>query len=486
MKRPNILFILTDDHAAHAISAYGSRVNQTPQLDRIAERGVRFDNCFCTNSICTPSRASILTGQHTHVCGVRTLAETLDNRHDPQLQRVLKKAGYRTAIFGKWHLGHGDQPAGYNADPNGFDDWAVFPGQGDYYDPTWHIGTHDGENSIRTGTLKTPGYATDLVTDMSLRWLDRWQKEAGDDQPFLLCVHHKAPHRWWQPGPQEKDLFADTVFAEPETLWDDYAGRPAAAAARMRIDRDMNHNDVKGNPPPGITPRERKLWYYNEYMRSYLRCVAGVDRNVGRVLDHLDQTGLADDTIVVYTSDQGFFLGDHGWYDKRFMYEESFNMPLLVRYPCELKPGTVIDSMMTNVDFAPTLLDFVGVPIPEQMQGKSARQVMLGNPPADWQESVYYRYWMDAERTHHSSAHYGVRTRTHKLIHYYCKPLDCAGAGDINTGVDPYWELFDLTADPQECHNIHGQPGTEKITRDLMAELSRLQKQFGDKPEHAA
>ncbi len=483
MSRPNIIFIMSDDHAAHAISAYGSKINQTPEIDRLATGGLRCDDCYCTNPICTPSRASILTGQHTHVCGVRTLQESLDNRHDPQVQRVLKSAGYRTAIFGKWHLGHGEQTGGTSADPNWFDDWTVLPGQGDYYNPEFHTGSHDGERSVRFGTLQTEGYVTDLITDMSLQWLERHCAERGDE-PFFLCVHHKAPHRPWEPGPREASLYEGETIAGPATLWDDYATRPAAAAARMRIDRDLTGRDVKAEPPAGLSPRERKLWYYDRYIKDYLRCVAGIDRNVGRLLDTLDMLGMTDDTIVAYTSDQGFFLGDHGWYDKRFIYEHSFNMPLLVRYPRAIPAGSTSDAMLTNVDFAPTLLDFAGVDVPPAMQGRSAKGVMTGEVPDDWPQSVYYRYWMDSERAHHTTSHYGVRTRTHKLIYFYADPLDCAGAGQVNIGVEPYWELFDLTADPDELTNIYGQPGSERVTAELKAELDRLQRQFNDMPMH--
>lgn len=484
--RPNIVLILSDDHAAHAISAYGSKINQTPNLDRIAAAGVRCDSAYCTNSICTPSRASILTGQHTHVCGVRTLVETLDNKHDPQVQKLLKDAGYRTAIFGKWHLGHGDRPDGTNADPAGFDDWAVLPGQGDYFDPSFHVGTSDRDNAHRHGTLKTEGYVTDLTTDMALNWLERHASgtHANFDDPFFLCIHHKAPHRPWVPGPQETELYQGQSLPEPETLWDDYATRPAAAAARMRIDRDLTYHDVKANPPHGLSPRDRKLWYYDRYIKDYLRCVAGIDRNVGRVLDDLERRGLTDNTIVVYTSDQGFFLGDHGWYDKRFIYEHSFRMPLLISHPLSLPAGATTHELLTNVDFAPTLLDLAGLEIPDAMQGSSAKAVLEGQPPEGWQQSVYYRYWMDSERTHHTTSHYGVRTRTHKLVYFYADPLDAQGAGLVNVGVDPYWELFDLTADPDELINLYGRPGTEALTAELTGELDRLQQRFRDVPQH--
>jgi arylsulfatase A-like enzyme len=478
-ERPNILFVMSDDHAAHAISAYnaagfGPKLLDTPHLDRIASEGVRADRCFCTNAICTPSRASILTGQHTHVCGVRTLHDTLDNRHEPQLQKCLRDAGYRTSIFGKWHLGQSP-----DSDPRGFDDWSVLPGQGLYDDPQFLVGTSRG----RTGTLQTEGYVTDLTTDMAVAWLDRWHDDhAQADRPFFCCVHHKAPHREWTPGPDEKDLLEGVEMPEPETLWDDYAGRPAAEAARMRIDRDLKRVDVKAVPPPGISRRERKLWYYDRYIKDYLRCCAGVDKSVGRLTEWLERHGQLENTIVVYTSDQGFFLGDHGWFDKRFIYEHSLRMPLLVRGP-GITRGHGCDAMLTNVDFAPTLLDLCGQPTPDAMQGKSFAPILRGDgEPDDWQQAIYYRYWMDGDPAHMTTAHYGVRTRTHKLVYFYADPLEMAGSGHHNPGVEPYWELFDLEADPNELSNLYGRDGTEAITRDLKAELRRLQDRFGDEP----
>lgn len=484
-KRPNIVFILSDDHAAHAISAYtnaglGPVILNTPNIDRIADPakgGIRADNCFCTNSICTPSRASILTGQHTHICGVKTLADRLDNQHEPQVQKLLKQAGYHTSIFGKWHLGHGDTPQGFNSDPDGFDDWAVLPGQGLYYDPTFYVGSKKG----RRGELHTNGYVTDIITDMAEDWLEKWDADYRQkDEPFFMCVHHKAPHREWEPGPQEKDLFDGETMAEPATLWDDYATRPAAAAVRMRIDRDLQHKDVKADPPKELAGRELKLWYYDRYIKDYLRCCAGIDRNVGRLLDKLEAMGLAENTIVVYTSDQGFFLGDHGLYDKRLIYEHSLRMPLLVRVP-EGGKGGENKAMLTNVDFAPTLLELAGLPTHEKMQGSSFAPMLKGeDEPESWQQSIYYRYWMHGDRSHHVPAHYGVRTQTHKLTYYYCQALGCSGSGQINIDLEPYWELFDLTADPNELKNIYGEPGTEAITAQLKAELKRLQDQFGD------
>ena len=475
--RPNVLFVLSDDHAAHAISAYtdaglGPEILRTPNLDRLAGEGVRADDCFCTNAICTPSRASILTGQHTHVCGVRTLHDDLDNAHEPQIQKVLKNAGYRTSIFGKWHLGHG--PAN---DPAGFDDWCVLPGQGLYYDPTFFTGNLRG----RRGELHTKGYVTDLTTDMAIDWLARHHGEHADS-PFFCCLHHKAPHREWEPGPEEAGLLEGVTLPEPATLWDNYATRPAARAARMRVDQDLKPKDVKATPPRGLSAKERKLWYYDRYLKDYLRCCAGVDKSVGQVTRWLEEHGQLDDTIVVYTSDQGFFLGDHGWYDKRFIYEHALRMPLLIRGP-GVRAGSATDAMLTNVDFAPTLLEMCGVDPHPAMQGASFAPILRGDgEPDDWQQSIYYRYWMDADHIHHTTAHYGVRTRTHKLCYFYADPLDAAGAGAVNVGVSPYWELFDLRSDPDELRNVYGEPDQAAVTGELKAELRRLQEKFGDEP----
>lgn len=293
--RPNILFIMSDDHASHAISAYGSRINSTPNIDRIAESGMLLNSCFCTNSICTPSRATILTGQHGHVNGVKSLADALDGRRDPQVQKLLQGAGYQTAIIGKWHMGHG----GLN-DPAGFDYWNVLPGQGAYHDP----------ELIDMGRTRTiPGYVTEIITDLSLEWLE------GRDRtrPFLLMTHHKAPHRRWEPAPKYASLYDDVEIPEPETFDDDYANRAAAAAAaEMRVERDLASADVKQDPPEGLSGQPLKRWYYQRYIKDYLRCVASIDESAGRMLDYLEENELVENTIVIYTSDQGFFLGDHG------------------------------------------------------------------------------------------------------------------------------------------------------------------------------
>ncbi len=460
--RPNLLFILTDDHASHAMSCYGSVINETPQMDRIADGGMRFDNCFCTNSICAPSRASILTGTYNHVNGVTTLTTNFDGRQTT-FPKLLQAEGYQTALIGKWHLGHGGVH-----DPTGFDYWNVLPGQGDYHDP----------EMIELGERKQyTGYATDLITDMSLDWL----RNRDVDRPFLLMCHHKAPHRPWEPDDKHADLYEDVDIPEPETFNDDYSHRAsAAAAAQMRIDRDLNETDLKQPVPDGLSPEEEKSWKYQRYIKDYLRCVASVDDNVGRLLDYLDEEELVENTIVIYTSDQGFYLGDHGWYDKRFMYEESLRMPFIIRYPPEIEAGTVSDDIMLNVDFAPTFLDFAGVDVPEEMQGTSFRPLLHGETPSDWQTSLYYRYWMHADSHHNIYAHYGVRTHRHKLIYYYAHPLGQPGANDDPK--EPEWELFDLERDPHELHSVYDDPDYADVVRELKTELDRLQQQVGDEP----
>lgn len=460
--RPNIVFIMSDDHAAHAIGAYGSRVNATPHLDRIAAGGVRFDRCFCTNSICAPSRATILAGTYSHVNGVTTLDTRFDGRQ-ATFPQLLRGAGYQTAIVGKWHLGHGGA-----SDPTGFDYWNVLPGQGLYHDP----------KTIENGTERTyHGYVTDIVTDLSLDWLNARDR----DRPFCLLVHHKAPHRPWEPDDKHAHLYEDVDIPEPETFDDDYAGRAsAAAAARMRIDRDLTERDLKGPVPEGLSAAAAKRWKYRRYMQDYLRCVASIDDNVGRLLDYLDAEGLADDTLVVYTSDQGFFLGDHNWFDKRFMYEESLRMPLLVRFPREIAPGSVNTDIATNVDFAPTFLDLAGVPIPDTFQGYSLRPLFGGETPTGWQASMYYRYWMHHDAIHHVYAHYGVRTERHKLICYYAEALGQPGAMDEPK--TPEWELFDLERDPHELRSVYDDPAYADVVRELRDELRRQQGRVGDTP----
>jgi arylsulfatase A-like enzyme len=456
--RPNILFIMTDDHAAHAISAYGSSINETPNIDRIAEEGARFTNVFCGNAICAPSRATILAGNHSHINGVLTLADRFDGEQ-PTFPKELRSAGYQTAIFGKWHLGHGGE-----ADPTGFDSWAVLPEQGAYHDPTFFVQGHEQQFA---------GYVTDLITDFSIDWLTKRDPE----RPFLLMSHHKAPHRPWEPDASHLDMYDDGEIPVPETFDDSYATRPAAAAARMRVGRDMTFEDLKEHPPSDLTDEEARRWAYQRYIKDYLRCVASVDDNIGRMLAWLDANDLTDDTIVVYTSDQGFFLGDHGWYDKRFMYEESLRMPFLIRFPREISAGSTVEALVSNIDFAPTFLDYAGLQARETMQGVSFRTIAAGEDPDQWQESIYYRYWMHL--AHHGvAAHYGVRTATHKLIFYYGKALNTTDSVDLDT--EQHWELFDLQADPNELTNIYDAPEHAGVRKTLHAELSRLREQYGD------
>ena len=460
-RRPNILFIMSDDHASHAISAYGSRINQTPNIDRIAKEGIRFNNCFCTNSICTPSRATILTGTYNHVNNVTTLSSKLDGRLTT-FPKLLQAEGYQTAIVGKWHLGHGG-----HADPTGFDYWNILPGQGLYHDP----------EMIDMGEKKVyPGYVTDIITDLSLDWL----KERNPEQPFMLMTHHKAPHRPWDPDEKLMHLYQNTDIPEPETFHDDYSNRASAAReAKMRVDRDMTDRDLKYPVPEGLTSAEEKQWKYQRYIKDYLRCVASIDNNVGRMLDYLDQEGLAENTIVVYTSDQGFFLGDHGWYDKRFMYEESLRMPFVMRYPREIEAGSINDDMILNLDFAQTFLDCTNVDQTDEMQGRSFRPLMNGKTIEDWRTSMYYRYWMHLAH-HHVYAHYGLRTHDHKLIYYYADGLGTPGSADDPK--PPEWELFDLKKDPHEINSVYDNPDYSEIQAQLTSELYQLQSQFGDQP----
>ena len=457
--RPNILFIMSDDHAAHAMSCYGSRINSTPHLDRIADGGMRLDNCFCTNSICTPSRAVILTGTYNHINGVTTLSTPMDNRL-LTFPQILQAHGYQTAIVGKWHLGQGPRH-----EPKGFDYWRVLPGQGLYHNP---------EMIDASGRRVSGGYVTDLITDFSLEWLRRRDKT----RPFCLLVHHKAPHRPWEPDIAHARMYHDVDIPEPITFDDDYSNRAsAAAAATMRIERDLTPTDLKQDPPDGLTSQQLKSWQYQRYIKDYLRVVASVDDNIGRLLDYLDAEQLTDDTIIIYTSDQGFFLGDHGWYDKRFMYEESLRMPFVIRYPREIAPGSVIDDVALNLDFPCTFLDYAGIEIPHSFQGRSLRPLLKSETPPDWRTSMYYRYWM--HKAHHNVyAHYGLRTKRFKLIFYYNDALGQPGA--IDETYAPEWELFDLENDPYELNSIYADPAYAAVVRQLKEELHRIQAEVGD------
>ena len=465
--RPNILYIMADDHASHALSCYGSRINSTPNLDRIANEGMRFDNCFCTNSICTPSRAAILTGSYNHINGVTTLDTPMDNSL-PTFVKDLRASGYKTGMFGKWHLGQG--PA---HQPTGFDDWAVLPGQGLYHNPTFIFKADDGSER-----QPVDGYVTDIITDLSLDFLQGRDRE----RPFFLMCHHKAPHRHWEPDENHAHMYLNEDVREPETLYDDYANRASAAsAAEMRLGKHMIPLDTKSEIPRDLPEMELRKWAYQRYIKDYLRVVASIDDNVGRLLDYLDEEGQRENTIVVYTSDQGFFLGDHGWYDKRFMYEESLKMPYVMRYPRGIAAGGVNRDMILNVDFAPTYLELAGLPIPDHYQGRSFAPLLRGETPEDWQVAMYYRYWM--HKTHHNVyAHYGIRSDRYKLIYYYADAL--GQAGTIDETYPPEWELFDLEMDPYELNNVVDNPAYAERVIELKAQLHRLQTEVGDERYH--
>ena len=454
--------ILTDDHAAHAISAYGSVVNQTPRIDELGELGFRFENCFATNSLCSPSRASILTGTYSHINGVTTLETPID-ASQPTFVSQLREAGYRTAMIGKWHMGDGD---GHN--PQNFDYWDVLIEQGEYFNPTF---------LSKDGLRQVEGYATNLITELATNWVESLE---GDD-PWCVLIDHKAPHRPWEPDEKHADMYSDPIPV-PTTFHDDYSTRTASARrAAMRIAEHLNKEDLKKDPPAGLSYEEEALWKYQRYMEDYLRTVAAVDDNVGKVTDWLRDRGEFDDTLMIYSSDQGFFLGDHGWFDKRFMYEESLRMPLFVTYPRRIVGGKVHDGITTNVDFAQTILDAAGVDHHPRMQGRSFWPEMVGEsnpePPA---EGMYYRYWENGDVFHNAPAHYGYRTERYKLIYFYNDGLGLAGTGFFSFPGD--WELYDLQTDPEELTNVYNDPEYLEIREDLKAQMWARQAALGDKP----
>jgi len=433
-KRPNILFIMSDDHAAPAISAYKgflASVAKTPNLDRIAKEGMLFKNCFCTNSICAPSRAVILTGKYSHLNGVIDNGKRFDGSQQT-FPKLLQKVGYQTAMIGKWHL---------KTDPTGFDYWNVLPGQGTYYNPAMK------EMGQRK---KYTGYTTDIITDHCLKWL----KERTSDKPFCLMYHHKAPHREWEPSPKHLTMYDDVTIPVPETLFDDYSNRGTAAKEQdMTIEKTMNDRDLKLVAPENLTPEQKKLWD-----------AAYEPKNQAFRSANLKGRDLVRWKYQRYIK-QGFYLGEHGWFDKRFMYEESLRMPFLVRYPHQIKPGSVNDDMVLNLDFAPTFLDFAQVQIPTDMQGQSLRPLLKGITPIDWRSSIYYHYY-EYPAWHSVKRHYGIRTERYKLMHFYY---------DIDE-----WELYDLAKDPDELKNLYGDPAYEGVVKKLKAELAKLKKELGD------
>ena len=490
---PNIVFIMSDDHAYQAISAYGHQLNQTPNIDRIAEEGALFKKAFVTNSICAPSRAVMLTGKHSFVNG------KVDNMQDfnwdqDNFAKHLQKAGYQTAMVGKIHL---------RGLPQGFDYSAVLPGQGHYYNPDFII------NGVKE---RIEGYVTSITTQLSLDWL---KNKRDKNKPFLLLYHQKAPHRNWQPEEKYLSLFDEKTFSPPANFFDTYENRGTAAKTqemlvaateeqiaaahgngghgrwghdfKMLVDPYGNEtgfeNEFKRFTPKqkqawlaAYTPKneamkakkmdakEIALWKFNRYIKDYLRTIQSVDDGVGEMLDYLDQEGLTENTIVVYTSDQGFYLGEHGWFDKRFMYEESLRTPLLMRYPKEIKAGTIINKMVQNLDFAPTFLDYAGLSKPEALQGESFRDIV--NQKSDqWRDAIYYTYY-EYPSVHMVKRHYGVRTNRYKLIHFYY---------DIDE-----WELYDLKKDPSEMNNLYNQANYSTIQEDLHQKLDELRAYYGD------
>ncbi|MBE0654317.1 MAG: sulfatase [Bacteroidales bacterium] len=473
-KKPNILFIMTDDHALSAISAYNgflAEVAPTPNIDRIANEGVLFENVFCTNSISGPSRASILTGKYSHVHGFYKNEGGGDFDGSQQtFPKLFRSAGYQTAVIGKWHLG---------TSPTGFDYYKVLynkEGQGSYYDPVF-------EESGGAFVEEKGRYSTNVIREDALRWL---KEERDINKPFLLMFQFKAPHRPWDPGPGYENYLEDVRIPYPDSFDDNYQGRTAAKDAWMMIDGHLNRKDLKIAPPAELsgddlekwnaygnngefwTPdstmsdAERKDWKYQRFIKDYLRCVKAVDDAIGEVLDYLDDSGLAESTIVVYTSDQGFFLGEHGWFDKRFMYEESFHMPCLIRFPKHIDPGAINSDLLLNIDYAPTLLDAAGIPVPDDMQGKSFWPLLKEKNHPPFRDAVYYHYY-EYPFWHHVQPHYGIRTDRYKLIHFYY---------DIDE-----WEFYDLVADPHELQNLYGIQDYDSIIAEMKIRLDSLKKE---------
>ena len=480
---PNIIYIMSDDHAYQAISAYGgplAQVAPTPNIDRIAQAGMRFERCMVTNSICGPCRATVLTGKYSHINGFR------DNVHNDfdggqlTFPKVLQKAGYQTAMIGKWHLG---------TDPTGFDYWDILPGQGAYYNPVF---------IDSSGRYDMQGYTTEIIADKTIAWLDK-VKDSG--KPFMVMMHHKAPHRNWQPGPNELGMFADVTFPEPSTLFDDYSGRgegernnQMTIAESMSLDRDLKLNPENLGAPRNFDAEQLESWdafygpvneefktldltgdelthyKYQRYMVDYLSCISAVDKSVGRVLDYLEANGLEKNTIVVYTSDQGFYLGEHGWFDKRWMYRESLRTPLIIKWPGVVEAGSVNSDLVSNIDFAETFIDIAGEDVPAEMQGSSLLPLLKGETPGDWRQSHYYHYY-EHPGEHWVPRHYGITTEKYKLMHLYY---------DMD-----YWELFDLQADPEEMKNVYDDPAFSEVREDLHRELDRLMEKYRDSDELA-
>ncbi|HKZ38018.1 MAG TPA: sulfatase [Chryseolinea sp.] len=491
--RPNIIFIMSDDHAYQAISAYDNRLIETPNIDRIAKMGMLFTNASVTNSICAPSRATILTGKHSHLNG------KIDNHFhfdstNVTFPQLFQQAGYQTAMFGKLHFGN---------NPKGFDQFKILPGQGAYYNPDF-ITKQDGN-------IKVEGYVTDIVTDMTLDWL---QKERKKDQPFMLMYLHKAPHRSWLMAERHLQEFTNKKFPEPKTLFDDYSGRTSPVGeAEMNILKHMawagdnkvfpevmdelgiteigfdkqrykyefsrlnpsqaenfktayaKVNDDFKKAYPKMTDKDKMRWKYQRYIQDYLGTIKAVDENVGRLLDYLEANKLMDNTIIVYTSDQGFYLGEHGWFDKRFVYDESFKTPLLIAWPGKVRVGSRSDELVQNLDFAQTFLEAAGIPAPSDMQGESMIPVLTEQPGKWTRDAVYYHYY-EYPAEHMVNRHYAIATKDYKLIHYYF--------------VEDTWELIDRKKDPLEMKNVYDDPAYAKVKKDLHVRLENLRKKYKD------
>jgi arylsulfatase A-like enzyme len=439
-EKPNIVFFFSDDHTRQAISAYGSEFARTPNIDRIAARGMRFDRLMATNAICAPSRATVLTGAYSHVNGKYDNHGSFDGSQ-PTLPKMLQAAGYQTAIFGKWHLA---------STPTGFDDFGILDGQGQYNNPVW---------LTPVGREKREGYVSDVITDETLKWLGE-KRVAG--KPFFVMVNHKAPHGNWVWHPRYEGVYPAGSIPQPPTLFDDFATRtstPVECANKMLT---IGKSHLTTKPPAGLTGKALIEWNYNRYISDYLRTAQSVDDGVGRVLDWLEANGLADNTLVIYSSDQGFFLGEHGLFDKRLPYDEALIMPFLMCYPKAIKPGTASDALLGNHDILPTLADYAGGEVPARVQGRSFRAVAEGGRPPAWTESFYYRFYEKGWGI--TSEIEAVRTRTHKLIHYIDKDE---------------WELYDLEADPREMKNLAANPEHASLREKMTAELVRLREHYG-------
>ena len=487
-QRPNIIYIMSDDHAYQAISAYGGPLKDfapTPNIDRIAANGMRFNRCLVTNSISGPCRAVILTGKYSHINGfIANEGQSPFDGNQQTFPKLLQKAGYNTAMIGKWHL---------MSDPTGFNHWDILPGQGFYYNPDF---------INQNGKYTEQGYVTEIITKKSLAWLKE-AKESG--KPFMLMMHHKAPHREWQPGPNELTLYKHVTFPEPSTLFDDYSNRGTAEKTQdmtisktMRIEEDLkmykDRSKMKATGLNRMNPEQLNAWdsvydpiirhfyeanlsgedlvrfKYQRYLQDYLACIAAVDKSVGAVLDFLKENGLDKNTIVIYASDQGFYMGEHGWFDKRWMFEQSYRTPLLIQWPGITKPGSINDDMVSNIDLAETFLDMAGVKVPSDMQGRSMVPVLNGKTPSDWRKEHYYHYY-EYTGSHMVKRHYGISTDRYKLIHYYY---------DIDE-----WELYDIKADPQEMKNVYGDPAYASVKADLYKRLTKLREKFKDSDDLA-